>query len=238
MGNSPRLPQPNFWFGSEGLESRLAWLRNPIPSPGLPCGLMMLALAALALLGACSGQPGSEETSMKAGLEALHKGNDPATAAAQFRKVLERSPSHYGATFQLATALDRAGKPDEARPYWEKMLVMAEAARDDGTAARARTRLGKPQVGSETATPEAMMKAGLDLLYTKRDPAAAAAQFRKVLRDNPTHYGATFQLATALDREGKPAEARPLWEKVLTMAESVNDKQTTETARTRLARQP
>ena len=59
------------------------------------------------------------------------------------------------------------------------------------------------------ASPEALMKAGLDALYTRNDPNAAAAQFRRLLAVNPTHYGATYQLATALDRAGRPAEARP-----------------------------
>jgi hypothetical protein len=65
----------------------------------------------------------------------------------------------------------------------------------------------------------AVMKAGIDALYTRGDAAAAETEFRKVLERNPTHYGATYQLATALDRAGKPVEARALWEVVVTMAE-------------------
>ena len=91
-------------------------------------------------------------------------------------------------------------------------------------------------VGS--ASQEALMKAGLDALYTRNDPNAAAAQFRMLLAVNPTHYGATFQLAMALDRAGKPAEARPLWEKALKMAEGYNDKATAEAARARLTAKP
>jgi cytochrome c-type biogenesis protein CcmH/NrfG len=78
------------------------------------------------------------------------------------------------------------------------------------------------------------MQTGLDALYTQSDPNTATTLFQKVLERNPTHYGATYQLATALDRAGKPAEARPLWEKVLQMAEGNNDKQTADTARARL----
>ena len=87
-------------------------------------------------------------------------------------------------------------------------------------------------------TPEALMQAGLETLYTKGDAEAAAATFRKVLEQNPSHYGATFQLATALDRAGKPAEARPLWEKALKMAEGYTDKATAEAARARLTAKP
>jgi tetratricopeptide (TPR) repeat protein len=183
---------------------------------------------------------GSQDALMKAGLDALYVRNDPNAAAVEFRKVLAQNPTHYGATYQLATALDRAGKGDEARGYWEKMLPMAEAVKDGATVATARARLGRagapptpPVVG-----PEALMKAGLDALYKRSDPGAAAIEFRKVLELNPTHYGATYQLATALDRLGKPAEARPLWEKVVRMAEGYNDKDTLATARARLARKP
>jgi predicted membrane-bound spermidine synthase len=82
--------------------------------------------------------------------------------------------------------------------------------------------------------PEALMKTGLDLLYTRGDPAAAVSQFRRVLELNPTHYGATFQLARALDLAGFSANARPLWEKVLRMAEGYHDAQTAAIARARL----
>ena len=82
------------------------------------------------------------------------------------------------------------------------------------------------------------MRSGLDALYTRRDPEAAATAFRQVLAANPTHYGATYQLAVALDTAGKRSEARPLWEKVLTMAEGYNDKSTIDTARARLVAKP
>ena len=91
---------------------------------------------------------------------------------------------------------------------------------------------GPEQQGSQ----EALMKEGLDLLYTKNNPAAAAAKFRDVLAGNPSHYGAHYQLAVALDRSGKPDEARPLWQEMLRLAEGVNDQQTAQTARERLQR--
>ena len=167
---------------------------------------------------------------MKAGLDALYAQHDPDGAATQFRAVLNLNPTHYGATFQLARALDEAGKPGEARPLWEKVLQMAERSSDKPTADTARARLGQ----SDGASQEAMMRAGLDALYTRRDADGAIVLFRKVLAQNPAHYGATFQLATALDRAGKPKEARPLWEQVLQIAERVNDKPTADTARARL----
>jgi Tfp pilus assembly protein PilF len=185
---------------------------------------------------ACSKEPQTEEAMVQAGTEFLYAKHDPNAAAAEFRKVLERNPNHYGATFQLATALDRAGKPEEARALWQKMLAMAEAVRDKETAAVARARLGQAPAAGEQPGEESMMKSALDLLYTQHDPHAAAAEFRRLLVRNPNHYGATFQLAAALDQAGKKAEARPIWEKMLKLAEAANDKETLNRVRDRLAR--
>ena len=176
----------------------------------------------------------TEETLMRAGLDALYQRHDPTGAAAEFQQVLAKNPTHYGATFQLAAALDAAGRPQEARPYWEKALAMAQRYADTETADRARARLAAPEVPSD----EALMRHGLDTLYTQHHPAAAAVEFRQVLARNPTHYGATFQLATALDAAGKRAEARPLWKKMLDMSVVVNDTKTANAARARLASKP
>ncbi|MGA8074897.1 MAG: tetratricopeptide repeat protein [Candidatus Acidiferrales bacterium] len=81
------------------------------------------------------------QTLMQEGLDALYKQGDPSDAAARFREVLARNPDHYGATLQLAKALDRAGKPEEALPVWRRMLGMAEAAGDAETIQTVRTRL-------------------------------------------------------------------------------------------------
>jgi Flp pilus assembly protein TadD len=84
---------------------------------------------------------------------------------------------------------------------------------------------------------EALMTRGLDALK-RGDAAAAATRFRELIAINATHYGAHFQLAVALDRLGRPAEARPLWERVLHMAEGYGDQATIRSARDRLARKP
>jgi TolA-binding protein len=101
----------------------------------------LLALVATTCLAACSKTPETDEALMKAGLDALYTRSDANTAATVFRKVLERNPTHYGATFQLAMALERLGKPAEARPLWEKVLQMAEGYHDQKTADAARARL-------------------------------------------------------------------------------------------------
>jgi Flp pilus assembly protein TadD len=178
--------------------------------------------------------PQSESAMMSAGLHALYSGRDPNAAIVQFRKVLEKNPNHYGATFQLAMALDQSGKPNDARPVWEQVLKMAEENKDKDTANTARARLAKPAVASAGFSQEETMKKGLDLLYARKNPNAAATEFRKVLEKNPAHYGATFQLATALDRAGQSKEARPVWEKMLKLAEATKDKETIATVRARL----
>jgi Tfp pilus assembly protein PilF len=197
--------------------------------------ILIVALAlAIALAGCSSKTATDDQVAMQAGLDALYTRHDPPAAATEFRKVLAANPTHYGATYQLAAALDAAGRPDEARPLWEKMLALAESSGDKQTAATARAHLGKVPIETE----ETIMGAGLDALYQRHDPAVAAAEFQKVLAQNPTHYGATFQLASALDAAGKRTEARPLWKKMLDMAVAANDTATADTARARLMHAP
>jgi Tfp pilus assembly protein PilF len=197
--------------------------------------LLFSVALALTLVG-CSSKPATDDqaAAMQAGLDAFYTRHDPQAATTEFEKVLAANPTHYGATYQLAAALDAAGHPDEARPLWHKMLALAESAGDKQTAATAREKLGQPPVETE----ETIMSTGLDALYQRHDPAVAAAKFQKVLAQNPTHYGATFQLARALDAAGKRAEARPLWKKMLDMAVAANDMATADTARARLAHEP
>lgn len=81
------------------------------------------------------------QMTMQAGVAALYQRSDPVEAVARFREVLARNPTHFGATLQLAKALDRAGRPDDALVVWRKMLDMAEAVQNTETAATARARL-------------------------------------------------------------------------------------------------
>ena len=168
------------------------------------------------------------------GLDLLNKEYDPEQAGVLFQKVLEANPDHYGATFQLATCLDLAGRPTEARLVWERMLAMAERIGDGETAATAKDRLAKLDAVGENA----FMYAGLRAFYKQNNPAEASAHFHRVLAANPSHYGATYQLAAALDAAGKPAEAAPYWAKALSMAAKTNDQPTMAKARARLQKLP
>lgn len=201
------------------------------------------SIVALLLAAACGGgapskdaaqKPLSAETAqavlMEKGLTALYSGGDADTAVATFRLVLSQNPTHYGARFQLARALDRAGEPKEARKLWEEVLRNADGIRDSATAVAARARLALP----DTVPQEALMKAGLDLLYKRGDGATAAQMFQQVLRRNPTHYGAHYQMAVALDKAGKRADARAWWDRILKLAQAIKDQPTIDRAIARL----
>jgi Flp pilus assembly protein TadD len=172
----------------------------------------------------------TEAEIMTRGVNLMYQGNDPFGAEAVFRQVLATNPTHYGAHYQLAVALDRTAKPKDARVEWTEVQRLADAIKDTTTLGTARRRLASP----DTASQDAMMAAGLKLVFGKGDFPAAAAQFRSVLERNPAHYGATYQLAAVLDRMGQPAQARPLWVKVLGMATTYKDDKTIQAARDRL----
>jgi Flp pilus assembly protein TadD len=172
----------------------------------------------------------SVDTLMDAGKEARDRAGDPDRAITYFRRVLRKDPTNYAATHALATALDSAGMPDEARRVWETLLPLAQSNGDLATVQAARERLSRPDAPDDAVR----MQRGVTALYTNRDPETAIGEFRTVLRHTPTHYGATYQLAAALDAAGKPDEARPLWEKVLAMADAIEDVTTAHTARRRL----
>ena len=203
--------------------------RSLLPLPFLFVGVVM---------GACRGssdsstaKPDPDAPLMTRGVDTMYKFGDPVAAEAIFRQVLQHNPTHYGAHYQLAVALDRGGRPTDARPAWDDVLKSAMAIGDTATARTARARLAAP----DTSSQEAMMILGVDLLRHKNNPAGAADVFRKVLQRNPTHYGATYQLATALDLSGRPAEAKVLWQKMLGMATAIKDTTTARTARERLS---
>lgn len=176
-------------------------------------------------------QTTSPDAAMEAGLNAFYGRRDAAAAIPWFRRALQLSPDHYGATFQLARALDESGRRDEALPLWERVLSLGAAVHDEPTLKIARARLAEPS----PQTADSFVNAGLEALYSRNDPAAASAAFRKALAINPNHYGALYQLARALDREGRRGDARPFWERVARKAKEFHDAPTLEAARARLA---
>jgi len=84
------------------------------------------------------------DRAMKAGLVAMYEQKNPRAAIPRFLETLANRPDHYGATFQLAKALDQAGDSTSALPIWKRMLDMARAQGDEATVKLVRSRLGIP----------------------------------------------------------------------------------------------
>ncbi len=159
-------------------------------------------------------------------------------ALAEAEQAVRLRPDLSLTHFYLGQALERMNRANEAAVAYERALQLDpryDAARA-ALALTARARPARSDGAGSQALQEQAMKRGLDLLYARSDPIGAVKDFRKVLEQNPNHYGATFQIAMALDRSGQSKEARPFWEKMLKMAEAVSDKETIATARTRLAK--
>lgn len=203
------------------------------PSRALFKALVLASLAACGPRGDATTTADSAQSDaqlMEKGTQLLYQSGDPVAAEGVFRQVLSRTPTHYGAHYQLAVAMDRGGKPSEARAEWAEVVKMAEAIKDSTTLQTARARLAMP----DTASQSGLMARGVHLMYQQNKPSEAVDQFRAVLARNPTHYGATYQLAVALDRVGRAGEAKPVWERVLPMAIQFKDQRTIDTARARL----
>jgi len=155
-----------------------------------------------------------------------------AAARDDFLKALPLSLEHYRNAKGLAAAYAGLGDVPRSLEQTERMLALDRVA--------ALADIPGVTMPSFQQAQEVLMASGLRLLGNG-DPAAgaaAAAKFREVLALNPTHYGAHYQLAVALDRAGKSTEAHQLWEKVLRMAEGYNDGATVRTARSRLNEKP
>ena len=113
----------------------------------------------------------------------------------------------------------------EARPLWERFQELALERDDPLRVAHAWHRLDGDS-----------MKGGLDALYTRRMPAEAVEHFRLVLRYEPEHYGAHFQLALALEEAGLRDESIRQWRSVLERTLAAGDRRNAEIARERLDR--
>ncbi|MCC6524982.1 MAG: hypothetical protein IT373_20160, partial [Polyangiaceae bacterium] len=187
-------------------------------------------------LGDAPGPDAPPEELRRAATLARLERNDPDRAATLLGRLLARVPGDRRALAELGEALDDAGRSGEARVAGRRLLTAAhgDAARDRELVARARARLGLDEGSPPEAEQRRLVALGLEALYTRRDAEAAIALFGRVLAENPTHYGATFQLAKALELAGREQEARAAWGKVLEMAEGYGDAATAAEARSHL----
>lgn len=127
--------------------------------------------------------------------------------------------------------------PPEIIGFADQLLFDLRGGRRDAPDTRDQAPV-PAQSADQSAQAEVLMKSGLHALYEERDPAKASALFGQVLALNPRHYGATFQLAKALDQMGQREAARLVWQKVLALADGDHDIQTADLARKRLLENP
>jgi len=78
---------------------------------------------------------------MKLGLAARYQQQQPLLAAEIFAKLLALNPTHYGALFQRAAALDAAGQSQEALLAWKAFEIQAGKIGDFTNLALARQRI-------------------------------------------------------------------------------------------------
>jgi tetratricopeptide (TPR) repeat protein len=179
---------------------------------------------------------GTDDDLRKRAMAARYQDQNPNRAATLFAQLAERKPDDLESHTELGDALDAAGRADEARPAWKAALTLARARKDTFHTTLAADRLrGAPPPPPTDDEQGHLMQAGIDALYTQHDPAKAVDLFRKVLALNPQHYGASYQLAVALDAAGRKGEARALWPEVLEMASHLKDEKTMQDVAARIA---
>jgi tetratricopeptide (TPR) repeat protein len=104
----------------------------------------LLAVACLAAAPFVMAQaPGSLESDLKYGREYMASGNY-AGAATYFRQAAMLNPNSAEAHLLLAVALQRAGKTDEARPFFNKAISLSPAFMQDPQVQRFAQTLGGP----------------------------------------------------------------------------------------------
>lgn len=182
-------------------------------------------------LGLARPEPSADYKTLVAAGHVAWKARDTNRAVTLFQRALDRPGDRRDALRALGDALDYANRPDESRHVWSELLVVAVQSDDFEQAALATLRLDAP------ARPEdgAAMNRGLDALYKQNDLSAAITAFREILSRAPTHYGAHYQLAVALDRAGRRDVADPVWIRTAALAKVYGDQTTANAARARLA---
>ena len=144
-------------------------------------------------------------------------GLSPQEAVEKFHEVAQAAPSP-AATFDLAVALDRAGRAADAERAYRSVasargaLAYAAAARaaalaamrGDAKAAREGVSLARAALNGATAS--RVLQARVELVLG--DSAAAAAAAKAALAQAPNEAGALFALARAHLAEGRPGVAR------------------------------
>jgi Tfp pilus assembly protein PilF len=128
---------------------------------------------------------GTVEYDLNYGREYLAAGN-PSGAAVSFRQAVALHPDHAEANLLLAVALQRSGKADEARPYFEKAMRLDPALADRPEVKRFAEALGAAPPRNDSLIPDAPVTKGAPPAPTRAAPASAAAT---ATRGDPQQVG-------------------------------------------------
>ena len=137
-------------------------------------------------------------------------------------------------------ALERLGRTDEALEEYRQTttiddqhvdawMAQGRLLENRGAWAEAATAYDRALAANPLHV-EAAMLAGLAYHYHLGDSARAVERYRTILRLNPTHYGAHYQIAVALLGAGRQAEAFEAWREFVGMAEAIGDRASIEGA--------
>jgi Tfp pilus assembly protein PilF len=150
------------------------------------------------------------------------------------------NPGRALAHYYRALALERLGRLDESLEEYRQTTAIdghhADAWFAQGRLHERGERWAEAAAAYERAAAvnathvEAAMLAGVVRHHRLGDPAGALTYYRRVLRLVPTHYGAHYQIATALLASGRDAEAREAWDAFVKLAEAVGDRASLEAA--------
>jgi hypothetical protein len=131
-----------------------AWLRRLPPTEIVGGSIALVEVGPEDLPPALDAGPELHVRLEEGRLEVAEANRRLAGAVETFGAVLERSPDSLPAALEVASALDALGRADEADSAWRRVLALAQAARDEQAASRARQRLAwGVSTGEPTAPP-------------------------------------------------------------------------------------
>jgi protein O-mannosyl-transferase len=139
-----------------------------------------------------------------------------------------------------ATTLERLGRTDEALAEYRETTRL-DAVNSGAWLAQGRLLEARGQwapaaeaydraLAADLTSTEAAMLAGLVRHYRLGESATAVERYRTVLRLDPDHYGAHYQIAVALLGAGRRDEAAAAWARFVRMAEAIGDRKSIEAA--------
>lgn len=176
----------------------------------------------------------SVEQAMIQGVSLLHELGDPEAAISHFSTVLEYNPEHYGALYQIASAFERTQQLYLAHLTWVKFEPLARQSKDSTSLSHAQERIATLKIRMSTL--EEKMVKGVELLHGQGRPAEALPYFEDLRNAWPSHYGARYQHALALEQTGQHGASEGAWLQFLASAEDNNNREDIQTAKAAIVR--